>query len=525
MAAREKKLMRTPTALVTSVAVVLLAMIAQDASAQIDVTQVPRLRELDFTPFQISLDGISADTRAAIDLNLPTGSIAQFQAAMEAGNITSEQLTLYYLDRIARLDGNLRSMIELNPNALEDARAADALRAAGAELGPMHGIPVTLKDNIETSAPMHTTANAAILLDNVADDDAALVAQLRAAGAVILGKASLSEFAGVVGRGTPEGGNGAVSGQGRNPYGPFPVFGSSSGSAIGVSASLTAVSVGTETSGSLIAPAAVNGVVGMKPTRGLVSTDGVIPLVANNDSPGPIAKDVADAAVLLSVIDNTDTNYLATLSASSLEGVTVGVLVNDIAAKHIYSSKLAEAGGILSILGAQPRPVTLADSTKSMDAFVMLIGSGVRYDLMPYITARHPEIVKPEDLFLYNSLEPETRIPFGQSLWGVLAQISAQLSAEDHAAFGTDLAKAATDALEETFRSVGADVLISFENIHSPFYATAGYPAITVPMGTNEDGRPVGITFIGKIGQDAKLLSYAYAFEQATQMRMTPSPP
>ncbi len=517
--------MRTPTALATGIAIALLAMVQTVQAQEAGVTQVPRLRELDFTPFQAELDSITAETRAAIDLNLPTGSIAQFQAALDAGDITSEQLTLYYLDRIARLDGDLRSMIELNPLALEEARAADALRAAGTVLGPMHGIPVTLKDNIETAAPMHTTANAAILLDNLAEDDAALVAQLRAAGAIILGKSSLSEFAGVVSRGTPEGGSGAVSGQTRSPYGDFAVFGSSAGSAVGVSASLTAVSVGTETSGSLIAPAAINGVVGMKPTHGLVSTDGVIPLVANNDTPGPIAKDVADAAILLSVIDNTDTNYLAALSATSLDGVTVGVLVNDIAAKHIYSSKLAEAGGILSILGARSRPVTLTDSTKSLDAFVMLIGSGVRYDLLPYITARHPQIATPEDLFLYNSLEPATRIPFGQSLWGVLAQISAQLSPEDHAAFGPDLTKAATDALEASFTAAGADVLISFENIHSPFYATAGYPAITVPMGLNPDGRPVGITFIGRIGQDARLLSYAYAFEQATQMRVTPSLP
>ena len=183
--------------------------------------------------------------------------------------MTAEDLTLYFLSRIRQHDERLRTYLELNPRALDEARASDARRKAGRLLGPFDGIPVSLKDNIETAAPMHTTAGAEILLDNIAAQDAPLVAQLRARGAVILGKANLSEFAGVVSFGQLNGGFTAVGGQTVNPHGHYPTSGSSSGSAAGVAATLALVSVGSETSGSLIGPSAWNGVVGMKPSRAL----------------------------------------------------------------------------------------------------------------------------------------------------------------------------------------------------------------------------------------------------------------
>ncbi len=274
---------------------------------------LPRYRALDFTAFDAALDALDPARIAELDALLPTATIPDLQNAMATGELTSEELTLYFLNRIRSYDDVLRSYIELNPAALDDAKAADAARVAGEPLGAMAGIPVSLKDNIETAGPMHTTAGAIVLADNVATQDAPLVASLKEAGAVILGKASLSEFAGAVNN---PGAN-AMSGQGVNPFGAmFSTAGSSSGSSIATSALLTDVSVGSETSGSLIAPSAYNGVVGMKPSFGVVSGEGVVPLISFNDSAGPIGRWVTDVATLLGAIDTTETDYVAGLDAA-----------------------------------------------------------------------------------------------------------------------------------------------------------------------------------------------------------------
>ena len=243
---------------------------------------------------------------------------------MQAGAISAEELTLYFLSRIRQHDDRLRTYVELNPAALAEARASDARRKAGKPLGPFDGVPLNLKDNIETAAPMHTTAGAEILLNHIAPQNAPLVQQLRARGAVILGKANLSEFAGVVSLGQLNGGFGAVGGQTVNPHGHYPTSGSSSGSAAGVAARLALVSVGTETSGSLIGPSAFNGVVGMKPSRNRVNGAGVVPLVRPNDSPGPIGRSVTDVAALLDAIDTASVDYVAGLRPDAFDGVTVG---------------------------------------------------------------------------------------------------------------------------------------------------------------------------------------------------------
>lgn len=246
--------------------------VAQETADPLAAVHVARLRPLDFAPFSAALEALPA--AAGRDTALMRADISDLQQAMAAGEVSSEALTLWHLARIRRLDDRLRGMLELNPTALDEARAADARRAAGQSLGPLDGIPVSLKDNIAMAAPMHTTANAAILLDHVAPQDAALVTALRKAGAVIIGKTSLSELAGVVASGTPSGGNGAVGGQGVNPLGPWPTYGSSSGSAISVAAQYAVVSIGTETAGSLVAPAGVMSLVAMKPSAGLVSGEG-----------------------------------------------------------------------------------------------------------------------------------------------------------------------------------------------------------------------------------------------------------
>lgn len=492
---------------------------AEDRAAKLADLQVERLRPLDFTPFEETLAKL--DLSAEADGFLRMAGIPELQAAMAAGELSSETITLWHLERIRRLDDGLRGMLELNPAALEEARAADARRAKGRTRGPLDGIPVSLKDNIGTAGPMHTTANAEVLLDNVAAGDAALVTRLRAAGAVIIGKASLSEFAGSLASGYPSGGNGAVGGQGVNPLGPFPTYGSSSGAAISVAAGFAVVSVGTETAGSLVSPSGVMSLVGMKPTTGLVSGEGVVPLISSNDGAGPIARSVTDAALLLAATDTADVDYVSGLSADALTGVRVGVLVSEMSQLGTMTDALTRTGATLSMLGAGMVPVTLDDPTGTISKFFVYLSAGMRFDMMPYVTAYNPKVATLEDLIAYNRADPARRMPFGQDLLETFAPLSAGFTAKDHRTLTAEMTGALIEVLEAGFAAHGGvEVLVSMENLHSPFYATAGYPAITVPVGRKADGEPVGVTLIGKKGDDARLLAFAYAFEQATHARI-----
>lgn len=504
----------------------ILALVASPLMAETEsqtdpIPQAPRLRALDLSAFALAIDSLSPSRAMEIRALIDTSDLAALSSAMREGKVTSEELTIYYLGRIARHDDDLRSFLEINPDVLEEARAADAACREGQERGPLQGIPVSIKDNIETAGPMHTTANSALLLDNIATADAALVAQLRAQGAVILGKNSLSEFAGVVSRGYPSGGSGAVGGQGMNPHGPFETAGSSSGGGIAVAAYLTHLAIGTETSGSLIAPGTSNGIVAMKPTKGLVPEAGVIPLLLNNDTAGPMARSVSDVAVLLGAIDTAEIDYAAGLSLSSLDGVTAGVLVTDLAGRA-QAEVLPRVTLALTALGARMRPVELSDPTREVSALLVLLAAGIRFDMMPYVTARHPEIVTPKDLSAWYMADPATRAPFGNQIFDQLGQIGEALDAKEFADAKTDVTAAARAALDRAFAQANAQLLVSSANLHSEFYATAGYPAITVPLGLAQDGRPIGVTLIGKHGEDARLLHFAYALERATQARVTP---
>lgn len=497
----------------------LAARAEEDVAARLASLQSERLRPLDFEPFEARLNGYTPES--GLNAFLLQARISDLQAAMAAGEVTSEELTLWHLSRIRRLDDRLRGMLEINPAALDEARASDARRAAGQFIGPLDGIPVSLKDNIGTAGPMHTTANAEILLDHVAAADATLVTRLREAGVVIIGKASLSEFAGAFASGYPSGGNGAVGGQGINPLGPYPTYGSSSGSAISVAAHFAVVSIGTETAGSLVAPAAVMSLVGMKPSAGLVSTDGVVPLISHNDGPGPIARSVRDAALLLAAADSREIDYEAVLSSDALTGTKVGVLAADIAQSGRMAGAMTKATTAFSVLGTEMVPVTLEVPPEAIMTFLTYLGAGMRYDMMPYVSAHKPKVQSLEDLISYNRGDPQRRLPFGQDLLERYASLAADLSPEDFETLTADLAETMTRALEAAFAAHGGiEALVSMANMHSIVYATAGYPAITVPLGRDDRGEPVGVTLIGRQGQDAPLLSYAYAFEQVTRSRI-----
>ncbi len=408
-----------PNALLSIVVGVLLA----SSSVLAEPANSKRLRELDFTSFQSELNQFNAKDLARVEKLVANQSIPQLQGHLKAGRLTAEQLALFYLSRIQNFDQHLRSYTELNPQVLDQARAADALRASGRVLGPMHGIPVNLKDNIETQSPMHTTGGAEILLNSSPAKDAPLVAQLRQQGAIILGKASLSEFAGVVTAKNP--GSNAVSGAGHNPHlSKLPVLGSSSGSGISTAASLTVVSVGTETSGSLIAPATINGVVGMKPSRGLVSGKGIIPLIHFQDSAGPVARSVTDAAILLDAIDTAKVDYSKKLDPKALSKVRVGVLA------ELKGPNFSQPGGVLpriqkGLKQSGAVQVEINSSLKQPDLSESLM-LGLAVDTVGYLEKTVGQIHSLSDLQSYNAAEPARRIPPRPGLYRVCNSESAR---------------------------------------------------------------------------------------------------
>lgn len=491
---------------------------------------LPRLRELDFSPFAESLDRIGSRRLAKIDRLVASMTIPAAQEALVKGELSSEELTLCFLDRIRRHDETLRSYLELNPHALDEAREADRLRATGKAKGPLHGIPLSIKDNLATATPMHTTAGAEILLDHIAPADAKVVQHLREAGAVILGKASLSELAGSLTTEPP--GYNAISGLGVNPYrANLPVSGSSSGSAIATSARLAMVSVGTETSGSLLSPGASNGVVAMKPSHGLVSGEGIVPLIRFQDSAGPIARTVTDAAILLGAIDETDSNYAASLDPNALEGVAVGVLRKAILEEETNAAFwLTRIDEGLARTGAKAKDLdeTFADKPELLPVIFL----GLSCDTLPFLTAAGAPVKTVADLQAYNEADPVRRMPRGQNMVDLAVRILGAIREDtgvtdegmdqlyEEAALHVREGMAAI--LARTFAQNEVDLLVSLANQHSMLYATAGYPAITVPLGLDESGIPNGVTFIARPGEDAKLLAYAYAFEQATVYRVEP---
>jgi amidase len=492
----------------------------------VTMARARRLRPLDFAPFESALAAIPPQRDGQIAALLGGTTMARVQELMDDGAFSAEELTLHVLARIQRLDDALCSVIELNPAALGEARAADERRRSGGVLGVLDGIPLTIKDNIETALPMHTTGGSMTLADHVAGHDADVVAALRRAGAVIVGKANLSELAGAMAR-TP--GVSAVGGQTRNPHGErFTPGGSSSGSAVSVAAGLCLGSLGTETSGSLIAPATFNGVVGMKPSRDLVSQEGVIPLVRFQDSVGPLARTVADAAALLRAIANGGLEL--ELSADALQGVPVGILRADILGQKSPFADTSDNAAVLSRIeagllaaGGSVRDASLVpDGALSgfESGFMKVVLGGLSHDTMGYIAGAGVPMTSVADLHAFNLRHPRRRMPKGQ-LFLSLAQLydidaaSFRESALEHRALATRI-------LEATFQVSRAAMLVSLGDRHCSLYATAGFPAISVPVGLRENGMPVGATLIGRAGADAQLLRYAHAFEQATRLRVDP---
>ena len=471
------------------------------------------------------------------NLELAEITIGELQAKMKAGELSARKLTEMYLERIREIDPKINSVIEINPDALKIADEMDKERKKGKLRSPLHGIPVLIKDNIDTADKMKTTAGSFALLDAPTPNrDAFVVSQLRKSGAIILGKTNLSEWANFRSTKSISGWSGR-GGQTNNPYildkNPC---GSSAGTGAAISANFAAVGIGTETNGSIICPATRNGIVGIKPTLGLVSRSGIIPIAHSQDTAGPMARTVTDAAMLLGAIvghDKADAvtsqasqgqkDYTKFLDKDGLRGARIGVarqfLGKDAKVNAIYETHFQ----VLKDSGATLIDVTfptVADFGKDETAVLQY---EFKTDLNKYLAARNAKYKTLTDLIKFNEENKERELPlFGQEIF---------IESEKRGDLTENAYIRALQNIKRAAQANGIDAVVAKDNLDaivSPanggtwsLAAVAGYPYITVPAGFIDE-MPFGIGFFGRAFSEPQLIKFAYAFEQKTKMRRAP---
>ena len=481
------------------------------------------------------------------DENAPwfEATIPQLQRLMARRRLSSVELTKAYLHRIRELDPLLGSVIETNPQAIGIAAQRDAERRRHRVRGPLHGIPILVKDNIATDDRMETTAGSFALKGSQVPDDAALVKSLRRAGAVILGKANLSEWAnfrGFLPAGFPNGWSGR-GGFTRNPYVlDWDPCGSSSGSAVAAAANLCSATVGTETDGSILCPAGNNGVVGLKPTLGLIPQTGIIPIAHSQDTAGPITRTVTDAAILLNAMrapfgpvrgQRLPRDYTRFLRRGALDGARIGVDRLNFQEEYFAVPELNEvterALDVMASLGATIVDIEIDDCPDPNDwfdpEFTVLLNE-FKHDVAAYMsTLRHTRMRTLADLIQFNIDHcPKEMRYFGQELFELAETFSGDLSDPDYLAARADsLRLAGPDGLDRVLDTHDLDVLVS------PAYSTgysaaavAGYASISVPAGLAADGRPGCVFMSGRFLDEPKLIAYAYDLEQELGPRDIP---
>ena len=482
-------------------------------------------------------------------------TIAEMQKRMRSGQLTSVALTRYYLDSIARTDKagpQLRSVIEVNPDALRIAATLDKERKSGKTRGPLHGIPVLLKDNIDTADQMKTTAGSLALLDNSPTKDAFIVTRLRDAGAVILGKTNLSEWANFRSTRSSSGWS-SRGGQTKNPYvldrSPC---GSSSGSAVAVAANLCAVAVGTETNGSIACPASMNGVVGIKPTVGLVSRSGVIPISKTQDTAGPFGRTVADAAALLGAMAGQDpadvtqhkspkplpTDYTAFLDSNGLKGKRIGAEKSMLKVHEGIDPLLGKALEQLKAAGAEIVEVEYMKLQKLPGAESLVLQYEFKEGINRYLSTSNTRMESLEDLIAFNKSNKAKVMPyFGQELFEA-SQAKGDLNSKEYKIALEQIngvAEALTDLLDkhklDALCGPSTGTAWCTDLVNGDFWtgygsygpaALSGFPSITLPMGMLS-GLPVGISFLAKAYQEPELIRIAYAYELASRNRVVPA--
>jgi amidase len=481
-------------------------------------------------------------------------TVAGLQKALSEGSLTSAELTAFYLSRIERFNPHLHAVITVSPEALADARASDGARAGGQARGPLEGIPVLVKDNVAARGMPATAGSPALL--GASSADAFLVGQLRAAGAVILAKANLSEWANF--RSThPTSGWSTLGGQAVNPHGTGRnPSGSSSGSAVGLAAALAPLAVGTETDGSVLSPAGACGVVGLKPTLGLVSRSGIVPISQAQDTAGPMARCVADVAALLdgmTGVDNADPatehrdgrvpSYAAFLDPGALAGARVGVWRDGSAPAGPATAAVLDAAVTrLRASGAEViDPVQLPDAEKIGEPEFSALAHEFKHDLNAYLSALggdHPASLA-ELITFNNDHRDQVLLHFGQERFEQAAATSGSLTDPDYLAARSEAQRLARTALDGAFAGHRLDAVIALTG--SPAWLTdhvlgdydmfgtaspcavSGYPALSVPAGL-VSGLPVGVTFMGPAWSEPALIALAYAFEQARTQAVQANP-
>lgn len=480
-------------------------------------------------------------------LDLPNATIEELRSALALGKITSRLLIKQYQERIAKYSAagpKINAIAELNPDALSIADQRDAQRQAGNVLGSLHGIPILIKDNIDTGDKMQTTAGSLALVGNYASEDAFVVKQLRAAGAIILGKTNLSEFANYISSRLPNGYS-SRGGQVLNPYGlNFDPSGSSSGSGAAATASFAAATVGSETSGSILSPSNNQSLVGIKPTLGLISRTGIIPIAHSQDTAGPMARTVSDAAILLGAMSGVDsadpataasagkalTDYTPFLKADGLKGMRLGI-----PRRGFFDSKKEKADYLvveraIQVLKAQgavivdPAEIPNAKQVNRLDYTVL--DYEFKSDLNAYLAA-HPQapVHSLAQIIAFNKAHAKTALRYGQDILIGSNRIVHDAKAENRyrRQRALDLRLSRTAGIDAVMNRYQLDAVIFAMSNGADIGARAGYPTIIVPAGYREDGHPVGISFLGRAWSEGKLIQIAYAFEQASKLRRPPA--
>jgi len=491
---------------------------------------------------------------------LPEWTIADLNEKFESGELSARQVAELYLQRIEAVDKSgpyINSIIELNPEALEIADGLDKERKAGKVRGALHGIPILLKDNIDTHDHMQTTSGSLALEGNIAAKDAFIVRQLRKAGAVILGKTNLSEWANFRGKRSVSGWS-SRGGLTRNPYAlDRSACGSSSGSGAAIAANLAVAAVGTETDGSIICPSQTNGIVGIKPTLGLLSRSGIIPIAHSQDTPGPMARMVADAAVLLGAMTGVDSadsatrlsrkrglsNYVKYLTYDGLQGARIGVARNMAGTNPRVLKIFEHCIEVMKQLGAViVDPADVPNFNKFDETEKEVLHYELKADLNKYLktldaNARTHSL---EELVKFNEENTDRMLPyFGQEHMLTALEKGTLSDKKYKSALAKNLRLTRKDGIDAALKKHKLDALIvpsggpawmidlangdshNWDMESTSPAAVAGYPHITVPAGY-VFGLPVGISFFSTAWQEAKLIQFAYAFEQATQYRRQP---
>jgi amidase len=486
-----------------------------------------------WSPFNKDLEDFSEDTYNRLKPLIFEQDIPTLQKVISERKLSYENLVKFYLYRIRKFDRandlSLNSIIALNPNIISEAKQKDKELLNRMAKRPLFGMPILLKDNINTSG-MPTTAGAVALQNNINTEDAFIVKQLKQQGALVLGKANLSEWANYFSENSSNGYS-AIGGQTFNPYGrrTIDTGGSSSGSGVAVAANFCVAAVGSETSGSILSPSSKNSVVGLKPTIGLLSRSGIVPISSTLDTPGPITKNVIDNAIMLDAMfgqDKADEKsiyaiwesgfYSEDIKVNDLKGRRFGAL-KDLMQDTLYVNAIA----ILKQNGAEI--IEIEKEKVELTDFKRLLNLDMKNDLPMYLSTWTDSLVtinSVQDVVEFNKKDSLNRMPYGQIIFEGIVADSATV--EEFEAIKVNLKSLGRQYFDSSMDEYQLDGILSINNYHAGFAAVAEYPALTVPMGYTEKGVPEGLTFIGRPLQEKFLLQWAYVYEQASKMRKTP---